>query len=225
MWRLAFSIVLTFAVSSVYAKKHDEVTDSIDKSFTAREVFIKLHSPALEILPVDTRLDMLDYWDVDSIYKATNAMDGLSWLVNLKDDYLKVQISKVSTLELKILPYKEHKLVLSIYTVGSEPQASDSQIDFLDENLIAIERDKVIEYPQLKDFFEIPKGSLTSMKEIRDMIPFPTMAFSANPDNNNLKAILTVEEFINQDDWNIIKLFLKPEITFDWKKDKYRLVK
>ena len=60
------------------------------------------------------------------------------------------------------------------------------------------------------------------MKEIEEMIPFPTMAFSASADSYNLTGRLTVEQYINQDDWNIAKLFVKPEITLHWKKDKYK---
>lgn len=190
---------------------------------TAREVFEKIHNSNLEILPVTTRLDMLDYWDVDSIYKASNAMEGLSWIEAMNPSYLKVKITPVSTLEIKILPEKKEQVVMTIYTVGDDVQAQDSQIRFYDKNLNELPAHKYITLPQVKDFFSIPKGSATKMKEIEDMIPFPTIAFEANPDNDNLKARLTVEKFINEDDWNIAKLFVKPYITFEWKKDKYKL--
>lgn len=151
-------------------------------------------------------------------------MGGLSWLDTVSENYLKVIITPVSYLEIKILPVKKGKLAMTVYTVGSDSQASDSQIDFYDENLEAVPLKNHFEMPDLKDFFEIPKGSATNMKEIREMIPFPTVAYSANPDNDNLSACLTVENYINLDDWNILKLFLKPSVTLEWKKDKYRVV-
>lgn len=202
------------------AGKESEKKDSV--GFTARTVFEKLHSSALEILPPTTRLDMLDYWDVDSIYKASNAMEGLSWLEKVTPDYLKVRISSVSALEIKILPTNKEKLAMTVYTVGDDVQAQDSEIKFYNENLTELPTDKYFVMPQVKDFFDIPKGSATKMKEIEQMIPFPTIAFSANPENDNLKARLTVEQFVNEDDWNIAKLFVKPDITIEWKKDKYK---
>lgn len=181
---------------------------------TAREAFTYLDIPALDLLKRTTRLDMLDYLDADSVYKASNAMGGLSWIEKCTSDYIKVQLTPVSTLELKMLPTKKDGVVtMAVYTVGGESQSEDSQITFTDEKLHPLDASKFFKAPELKEFFDIPKGSLTSMKEIKEMIPFPTVAYSASPDSNDLTARLTVEKFMNLDDWNIVKLFLKPSIS------------
>ncbi|MCH5231307.1 MAG: DUF3256 family protein [Muribaculaceae bacterium] len=222
----ALLVVSAFAVFNCEAKTNEaDLTGKPEKGeptqLTARKVFEKLSSSALEILPPSTRLDMLDYWDVDSVYKASNAMEGLSWIESVTDSYLKVHISSVSSLQIKILPEKKTEIVMTVYTVGDDVQAQDSQVKFYDENLQELEASKYLKLPHLKEFFEIPKGSATKMKEIEEMIPFPTIAFSANPINDNLEARLTVEKYINEDDWNIAKLFVKPFITLEWKKGKY----
>lgn len=222
----AFFMVSAFAMFSpqmVFAKTGGgEIPDTV---LTARYVFENLHNSALEILPVTTRLDMLDYWDVDSVYNALNAMEGLSRLEEVKSDYLKVSVTPVSNLEIKILPDKKSKIVMTVYTVGDDVQAQDSQIKFYDESLQEIPSEKYFEMPRVRDFFDIPKGSATKMKEIEDMIPFPTIAFSAFPGSNNLQARLTVEKYINEDDWNIAKLFVKPYITYIWEKGKLKIEK
>lgn len=193
-----------------------------DSVFNARYVFANLHTTALEILPASIRLDLLDYWDVDSIYKASNVLGGISWIDQLTDSYAKIQISPVSNLQIKILPDKKGKLAMTIYTVGDDPQAADSEVRFYDESLSQLPVEKYLTVPPVKDFFEIPKGSATKMKEIEEMIPFPTIAYTAFPDNDNLSARLTVEQFINRDDWNIAKLFLKPSFIMEWKKNRYK---
>lgn len=222
----AFLMVSALAVLSpgVNAKdlkspEKEVVSDSI---FNARNIFEKIQASALEILPSATRLDMIDYWDADSVYKASNAMDGLSWLEAVTPDYLKVRITSVSELEIKILPEKKGRVAMTVYTVGDDVQAQDSQVKFYDENLLELPTDKFLVMPEVKDFFDIPKGSTTKMKEIEEMIPFPTVALSANPENDDLSARLTVEKYINEDDWNIAKLFFKPSITLKWKKEKYK---
>lgn len=196
-----------------------------DSVLNARLVFEKLQSSALEILPLSTRLDMLDYWDVDSVYKASNAMEGLSWLESVSPSYLKVRITPVSVLEIKILPAKKDNIFMTVYTVGDNIQSQDSDIKFYDAGFNELPFDKHMEMPRVKDFFEIPKGSATKMKEIEEMIPFPTITFNANPENDNLEARLTVEKYMNQDDWNIVKLFAKPGIIMEWKKEKYKTEK
>lgn len=206
-------------------KKENKAVEVTDSAFNARYVFENIHTSALEILPRTTRLDMLDYWDVDSVFKASNALEGLSWIESLSDSFLKVRISSASELQIKILPYKKGKIVMTINTVGDDVQAQDSRINFYDEELKELPTEKFLVLPHIKDFFEIPKGSATSMKEIEGMIPFPTMVFSANAENNNMEGRLTVEKYINEDDWNIAKLFVKPYITLEWIKDKYKFKK
>lgn len=226
----ALFIVSAFAMFSpryVQAKGKETVNlaEVPDSLFTARYVFEKLHCPALEILPSTTRLDMLDYWDVDSVYKASNVMEGLSWLEAVSPTFLKVKVTPVSELEIKILPIKKGKIAMTINTIGDDVQAQDSQVKFYDMNLAELPVEKYLEDPQLKDFFDIPKGSVTKMKEIEGMIAFPTIAFNANANDDNLEARLTVEKYIDEDDWNIARLFLKPSITLQWHKERYKLLK
>jgi hypothetical protein len=187
-----------------------------DSVVTARDVFERLQTEPLELLKKTTRLDMLDYWDADSVYKATNVMNGLSWLETVTPDYLKVCVTPVSTLEIKVLPDKKGSVVMTLYTVGGNTQAADTQVSFYTPELVQLDTKRYFTAPALKDFFDIPKGSATTMKEIQEMIPFPTVSYSAGADNDDLKATLTVGEYMNVDDYNIVKLFLKPEVTLKW---------
>lgn len=228
---MLWSVILVFGVAvspevaasmpSMDKDNKEQVQEN--KITTAREAFTNLNIPALEILKRTTRLDMLDYWDADSIYKATNAMSGLSWIENCTSDYIKVQLTPVSTLELKMLPAKKGEVItMAIYTVGNNVQAQDSQVTFTDMTMHELDAKKLFRQPKLEDFFDIPKGSLTSMKEIREMIPFPTVAYSASPDTDEVTARLTVEAFMNIDDYNIVKLFLKPEVQLKWNGKEFR---
>lgn len=193
-----------------------------DSALTARNVFERLQAPSLELLKQTTRLDMLDYWDADSVYKAKNAMNGESWLENVTPDYLKLHITPVSTLEVKLLPGKKAPVVMTIYTIGGEGQARDSMVEFYDPDLNPVDASLYFVEPDLKTFFDIPKGSATSIKELREMIPFPTVEYSATAGSDNLTGRLTSGEYMNVDDWNIARLFLKPEIVIPWK-GKYKL--
>lgn len=224
-----FTVTTTVNASAESNDTHKEKQGNVDDKkeakkivTNAREAFKELYVPALDILPTTQRLDMLDYWDVDSIAKISNAMEGLSWIEELDSTYMRIHLTPVSQYEIKVLPVKKGKIVMTIYTVGSEEQSKDSQIDFFSEELEQLKTDKYIEIPDLKDFFEFPKGSVTNMKEVRELIPFPTVEYSASSANDNLNAVLTVKEYMTEDDYNVIKLFLKPSITLKWKKEKYR---
>lgn len=221
---VALFMVVAFGLSPVCHAAGDDASGAAPaktEELTARSVFEKMQAPALEILGRSTRLDMLDYWDADSVYLASNALGGLSSIKSLDRDYMKVEVTPVSSFEIKLLPGDKEKLVMTIYTVGDSVQAADSQVEFYDSSLRKLDSGKYLRIPDLKDFFEFPKGSVTTMKEIREMIPFSTVEYMAGGDNNSLRARLTIGDFLNTDDYNIVKLFLKPEIRAEWK-GKYK---
>lgn len=195
-------------------------------TISVERAFVEIPAKTLDLLSRSARLDMLDYYAADSIYQAPNAMEGLSSLKTVGKDYIALRITPVTTLQLKVLKDKKgNDVVMSVYTVGADGQAPDSDVRFYSVRMEELPVAKYFVYPKLADFFEIPKGSLTKMKEIESLIPFPTIEYVADSDSSDLKARLTVGEFMTQDDYNIVKLFLRPEITLRWDGSKYKLTK
>ena len=192
-----------------------------DNALTARRVFETLQDPSLEVLKPTTRLDMLDYWDVDSVYKAKNVLDGVSWLENVAPDYLKVHVSPVSDLEIKLLPSKKGDVVMTIYTVGGDGQARDSYVSFYDSSLRPLDRGLYLKEAPLRNFFSIPKGSEVTVKEIETIVPFATVEYSARPGDTAIEARLTVADFLGQEDYERISPLLRDKVEMMWK-DGYK---
>lgn len=214
-------ILALISISPVWAK-----SSSAPDTISIRRAFADLPVNTLDLLKKSTRLDMLDYYDVDSIYNAPNSMEGFSRLDTVAPRFLKLELTSVSTLVIKILKDKHNKdIVMTLYTIGGETQAPDTDIRFFDASLRELDRDKYFRLPKLSDFFDIPKGSLTSMKEIDTMVPFPTMEYFAEPYNDVLTAKLTVGAFMNSDDYNVIKLFLRPYLKYEWNGSRFRLLR
>lgn len=191
----------------------------------ARMAFVNLPLNVLEILPKNTRLYMLDYFAADSIWEAPNAMESTSKLVAAGKDYLKVMVSPVSTLQIRMLPKGKDNIVMTIYTVGAGGEAPDSDVRFFDSGMQELPRNSIFRYPSLSDFVDIPKGSITSFKELRQMVAFPTYEFTASAQSPDISGVLTVGEYMTADDYNILKLFLRPKVTFRWTGKNYKLDK
>lgn len=193
---------------------------------TADSVFVELPHTVLEILSRSTRLDMLDYYRADSLWEAPNLVDGTSRLELVTADYLKVRLTDVSTLQIKILPLAKGGDIAAVsYTIDSTGSQGDSQLFFFDRQMHPIADNKIMRLPEMKHFFKIEKGSLTSMKEIEDMVKFPTITYSFSPDNTSLTADLTVGQFMDPDDFNIVRLFMVGPLTYTWTGKKYELKK
>lgn len=215
-------IAVAFASSSATAKQTNNTPDTI--VWKAKEVFLELPDDVMPTIDKSARFEMVEYYAVDSIYAAKNKLRGTSTIDNLTNDFIKVKISNSSSMSMRLLTgKKQEKIAAVVYTVFGP--AADSKIYFLDENMTLLPTEKYFKAPELKEFFYIPKGSITKISELEEMITFPTVEYVIDSENNDLRLRLTVGEHINQDDYNIMKLFLLPEIVYHWENGKFKKVK
>lgn len=195
-------------------------------TISVRRAFVEMPGSILDLLNKSTRLDMLDYYDADSIWMAPNALEGRSVLRKVTPDFIEVQITEVSTLQIKVLPWKGKGDVVAIcYTIASASASNDSELRFFDSSMKELPTKNFFKPLRLKDFFDIPKGSMTSMDEIKKMVPFPTVEYNLEADKPAITARLTVKEYINQDDIKILELFQRPLLRFEWDGKKFEPLK
>lgn len=214
---IAAAVLLLLPAGAGAAKK------SVPRQLTADSVFVALKPPVVELLTESARLDMIDYFLADSIVKVSNTMGGKSYIETMTPDYLKARITGVSTLEIRVLPLSKGGDIAAVaYTVDSTGKQADSELFFFDSDMKPIEIKKVFRQPDLKEFFHREKGMKTSEKELLEMVRFPTIEYSFSPTDNTMKGRLTVGEYIDQDDLNILKLFLMPELQWTWDGKKFK---
>lgn len=191
-------------------------------TLTARDAFINYPATSLELLTRSMRLDMLDYYDADSICKIRNTMGGVSYLEMVKPDYLKVVLTDVSTLEIKILPYKKGEVVMSIYTVGSVTQAPDSDVRFFNEDMKQLETKKFFKTPELTDFFDLKNNPGVTINDIEHLVPFPSIVYNVSQDENVMSARLTVGHFLDKDSKEKLQKLEKRQLIMRWNNKKWQ---
>lgn len=195
------------------------------KHLTADSVFIKLPVDVIQVLNVSSRMDMLDYYSNDSIYRAPNLTGGEACLRRVTPSYLEAELTSVSTIQIRILPGKSGDIAAVSYTVDSTGSQADSRLYFYDADMKPLQASRLFSEPETRQFFHIERGSATSMRELLDMVPFPTVQYSLSVDDTALTARLTVGPNIDRDDYNIMRLFLVPELRYVWDGKRYKLEK
>ena len=215
-------VALIMIMAGISPLRGERVAEAVD-TLTARDVFVNMPLKNLEILSRSTRLDMLDYYDVDSIYQAVNGMEGFSELVKVTPDFLEVKITPVTRLSIMMLRKNKGPEALTLYTVGGNGQAEDTDLTFIGSDLQELPRDKYIKYPSLDDFFDYPDKE--EKKRVADAVPFPTIEFTADPATGDLSARLTVGQFMDEKIYEHIRKFMKPSILYRWKGKRYELEK
>lgn len=223
------AIMLSFwptALRAVGAPEEVVTADTIAPA-TAPEAFIDFDINVMEILDKGNRMAMVERYKAGRDPIGQNSHEGTSRIDTLTDDYVRATISPASRIQIKRLTGKKGEtLFMTIYTIGGEDAAADSDIRFWNSSLKELPRKQYFRIPEIRDFFEIPRGCATTYKEIEGMIPFPTVTYEAAPGTDNITARQTAGKYINLDDWNIIKIFEKPEgIKYEWTGKRYELPK
>ena len=195
-------------------------------SLTASDAFVRMPAQTLDILTMSMRLDLLDYYRADSIYRVPNVMEGLSYLHRpLTRDYVKVQITPVTTLTLRMMPWKKKRLVVSVYTIGDSLQAADSDIRFYDTSMRELDRDRFIKIASTEDFFNFEGVDRGKRRELLAMIPFPTVEYTLDPESSELHARLTSDEFLSKETVEKITPYLRRDRIYRWTGDKFEIQK
>lgn len=220
--RTAVTSLLLTVVTIAGGLKASAIAEARD-TLTARHVFVELPLQNLDLLSRSTRLDMVDFYDVDSIYQARNGLEGISELVSMTPGYLEVKITPVTTLQIRILPTGKDDIALCINTIGNDRQASDSRLTFFSQEMEELQASKYIDMPKLLDFFDAPDKE--ARNRIEELVPFPTIEFVAGPDSTSLTARLTVGSFMSRESYDSIKTMIRQPLTYTWNGRRYTLDK
>lgn len=193
------------------------LTGLADEPLTARKVFAEAPLEVIDMLRPSTRLDMIDYYtQADSIFHAPDALGGTSRVESLTDDYMRVAVTPVSTLEIKILPYRKGFIAMTLYTVGGEGIAKDTEVAFYDSDLQPLPSGKFLKQPDASAFFNL-RGSDITEADLREWMPFRTVAYSTGPGDAPLTATLTTLAALSDETRERLgKVILSPR-TAPWK--------
>jgi hypothetical protein len=190
-------------------------------TLTARDALLRMPIANIDILSRSMRLDMLGYYDADSIYKTRNAMDGLSELMPpLSDDYLKVKLTSASTIAIKVLESKSGQIFVSSYTVGSDSNSRDSELSFFDKYMRRVKTSKYLKEPELKDFLVDGLDSKTR-ETVLDQIPFLTVEYSFRPGEDTLTATLTISGYMGREEFEKVSPYLRKQLQYRWSGNKF----
>lgn len=210
--RTVATMALVITAMAGKAASPVEATDTV----TASGVFASLSHEVLDMLRPTTRLDMIDYYvQADSLVSVQNALGGESRLEQVTDDYLKVRLTPVSTLEIKVLPYGREFIVMTLYSVGDDDMAADTAVDFFDSSLRPLPKGKFFKAPAMTDFFLTGKSGI-SAAELGELLPFAAVRYSIGEGDSPLEASFTSLQAIADEDRSRLVPLLRSPLKAEW---------
>lgn len=189
---------------------------------TASKFFAEAPLEVLDMLRPSSRLDMLDYHSqADSLVSVPNALGGRSAFEEVADDYIRVAVTPVSTLEIKILPYKKGQIAMTLYTVGGDSIAADTEVRFFDAEMRQLPVEKFLTAPDPKTFFAISGTDITAT-DLREWMPFQTYTLASGPGSAPLTMTLTTLQSLPQETRARLRNVLASPRTAIWTGSRFK---
>lgn len=157
------------------------------------------------------RKDLIDLYRSGKEAKLKNTMEGFSTLQKLTDDYLLLQVTERSTVEMKLLPLiNETHVVCMITTVdGIVP---DSRVAFFSTEWKPLDSADLFT-PVPADWFlktEVDTSSVAYI-EATARLDIDLRKYVLSPDAQTLTAEYTTPRYLSDEDRRTVEPFLKKE--------------
>ncbi len=169
------------------------------------------------------RADFIDFLDSNMKAEVKNRFGRPSELKKLTDNYLFLQTTDRSSLEMKLLPMNDSVQVICVVKTVCAP-VCDSNIRFYDEAWKELSADEFITLPQA-DAFYLSADTLDAVAfaDVRRKADMDLMKANLSPDAATLTFIYTTPEYMNKDDREKLVPYLKKEgLKFEWREGRFQ---
>ena len=188
-----------------------------------KSVFIAMPDSIAPLLSQVNKEDCVDFLDSNMKAEVTNRFGGKTEMKVLTDDYVLMQTTPGSTLEMKLLPVNDStKVVCMVKTVCAS--ACDSEIRFYASDWSKeLSKDDFLQLPDVEAFY-FPQDSITEEYTlIRKKADMDLMKASLSKDATSLTFIYTTPEYMNKEDKEKLLPYLKKDpIVLQWQDGKFR---
>lgn len=169
------------------------------------------------------RKDLIDLFRAGKEARLKNRMNGTSVLQRLTDDYLSLQVTGSSTIEMKLLPLINNTFVICMVTTVEGP-APDSRVAFYTTQWEPLEATDLFT-PVAADWF-IREGADRSAPAFQDAVARLDMnlvKYSLDPDSQTLTATYTTPLYLSAEERDSVMPFLKTAPRqYTWEKFHFK---
>ncbi len=164
------------------------------------------------------RKDLVDLYASGKESRLKNTMNGFSSLLKLTNDYLLLQTTERSSIEMKLLPLVNNTYVVCmIFTVdGPVP---DSRIEFFTTDWAPLATSDLFT-PPASDWYikrDVDKND-EAFQEAASRLDMDLIQYRLSPDDQTLTAIYTTPRYLSQEDRGKIEPYLSGPKVYTWRK-------
>ncbi len=186
------------------------------------ELFVKMPDEYIVELEDAWRKDLVDLYRARKDAKLQNRMQGTSQLMKLTPDYLKIQTTVRSTVELRRLPLINDTYIICMVTTVSAP-VSDSRVDFFTTDWKPLPVDDLYLPASVNDFL-LPEVDTTDVVflDVMAALDMDLFVYRLNEKAQTLTAEYVTLDYLDTPMREKAKQFFKTEPkVFTWTKGRF----
>ncbi|MDR1918414.1 MAG: DUF3256 family protein [Tannerellaceae bacterium] len=207
-----YSLLLLFCICALGIKAQDMKT-----------LFTNMPDSYLPQLETAWRKDLIDLFLAGKEARLQNTMTGYSRLLKLTDDYLLLQVTERSAVEMKRLPLINHTYIICMIVTVEGPVA-DSRVAFYTTEWQALESSNLFT-PVAADWFIAENADRDSdaCKDALARLDMDLIKYELSSDAQTLTAVYTTPLYLSEQERKKILPFLKdvPKV-YTWDKSSFR---
>ena len=186
-----------------------------------RSLFVAMPDSVLPLLTKTNRMDCVDFLDSNMKAEVKNRFNNTSELKVLTKDYLELQLTSQSSVEMKLLPLNDSvKVVCMVHTVCGS--ACDSEITFYDTQWKQLPAKNYITLPEVDRFYYLNTND-ESYATVRKAADMNLMKANLSSEASTLTFIYTTPDYLSKEDREKLELYLRKEpIVYQWVEGKFQ---
>lgn len=184
-------------------------------------LFISMPDQHIPQLEDAWRKDLVDLYNGGKEAKLQNMMNGFSELKKLTPDYLLLQATERSTIEMKLLPLINNTFVICVVSTVMGP-VPDSRVGFFSTNWEPLQADELFT-PVAIDWFIVEDKENEEYWNALTRLDIQLIHYQLSPDSPTLTATFTTPLYLDEDERKKITPFIKesPKV-YTWEKHHFK---
>lgn len=186
-------------------------------------LFVSMPDQNIPQLDDAWRKDLVELYNSGKEAKLKNTMNGYSTLLKLTDNYLLLQVTERSTVEMKLLPLVNMTNIICMVTTVNGPVA-DSKVEFFTTDWKPLDTADLLT-PVSPDWFIRDNADKNSdaFRTAISLLDMHLIKYALAPDDLTLTATYTTPLYLNKDDREKVLPFLKesPKV-YAWDKSHFK---
>lgn len=206
MKKLIFILALLSTVYSISAQN-------------MRNLFADMPDSIMVLLTKNNRLDCIDFIENKMSARVKNKLDQYSKLQVLTSDYLKIQLSSKSYIQMKTLPLKDSLFVVCLVKTYLGP-AAESSITFYSKDWQKLSSASFLTYPSFSDLW-IKNDTLSAEKleTLQNKIDLKLVAAELSAATSTLTFSLQLDD-LSKEIRQEVNPYIRP-IIYSWRNERF----